>query len=361
MIKCSALRFKSGNVMCYLGLIKAKELISESKTDAYDAVINQDGYQRKIQKSRSKRFADYLLKCDGGFNGTVLLNIRASKICNFTQRDTELLGTLEISGNVYVVDGQHRIEGLKIAIEQGYSGSSLVPAIITVGNNKNEEALSFLIVNRTAKGIKADLTDELIYKTISPRLLTDNLKLALNLSVQQSIGEFSLDVTKGVNDCKNSIWYKRIAMPEQSVSGNRIVRQRSFAMAVVEAIKSCGTLKRAVNIGEIDSVVDWLIMYWQAVAEVCPQATSLSDATNYVLMKSVGVDVMNRLFGRVLDDVGKDPEVSDFAESLRKMESLEDSSWKSSTGTYAKLGTNKAAIDKIYNALELEFDTSSVI
>jgi len=357
MIKCEALRFKSGKLYFYLCLVKAKELISECTVDAYDAINNKGGYQRKIQKSRARKFANYLIKCDGSFNGTVFLNVREVSDTKFKGRESIANGTLEINDAIYIVDGQHRIEGLEMALKEGYNKDQLIPAIITLGKDKNNEALSFLIINRTAKGIKADLTDELIFKTIPKKLLTDDLKEALSLTPQQSIAEFAISVTKRINESKDSIWFNRIAMPEQSVTGIRISRQRTFYLPLVEAIKSCGTLKRAANIGDMDSVVEWLKDYWQAITEICPSATSISDANKYYLLKSVGVDVMNRLFGRVLDYAGKDPEISDFLDVLKKMESFEDAAWRSGKGVFAKQGTNKAAIEKIYNELELELDT----
>lgn len=357
MIKCDALRFKVGQSIFYLCLIKAKELLSEYKIDAYDAIDNKTGYQRKIQKSRSRKFANYLIKCGGNFNGTVLLNVRDSSNSRFVEGKEHLIGTLEINDTIYVVDGQHRIEGLEMAVKEGYNRESFVPAIITLGKDKNHEALAFLIINRTAKGIKADLTDELILKTIPKKLLTNDLKEALSLTPHQTVAEFAITVTKIMNEAKDSIWFDRIAMPEQSVAGERIVRQRAFFLALAEAIKSCGTLKRAANIGDMESIVKWLKDYWQAISEICPLATSISEAKNYVLLKAVGVNIMNRLFGRVLDYAGKDPEISDFAEVLRKMESFDDHAWKSKKGVFAKQGTNKVAVDRIYSELELELDT----
>lgn len=359
MIKCEAIKFKSGTSVLYLSLIKAKELLSQYSIDAYDAVSHKEGYQRKIQKSRARKFANYLIKCRGNFNSTILLNVRETKDTRFISRKKHTAGLLEINDPIYVVDGQHRIEGLKIAVGEGYNRDCLVPTVLTLGNDKHSEALAFLIINRTAKGIKADLTDELILKNISKKLLTSNLKEVLGLSPQQTVQEFSIDITKKINESKDSIWFNRIAMPEQAVAGERIVRQRTFFLALSEAIKSCGTLKRAANVGDMDSVIKWLKDYWQAIADICPSATSISKAKQYFLLKAVGVNVMNKMFGRVLDYAGKDPEVSDFVEVIRRMESFEDSAWtawKSKKGIFARQGTNKAAISRIYDELELELD-----
>lgn len=359
MVKCEAFRFKSGDHVYYFGLLKAKYLLSAYKVDAYDVNSNEEGYQRKIIKSRAKKFASYLVECKGSLNGALLLNIRGQKGVTFKRKfKNSQVGDLEVDSTLYVVDGQHRIMGLEIAInEMGYSPSTLVPIIISLNRSKNLEALSFLVVNRTAKGIRADLTDELIYKTIPTELLTDNLKKVLGLKIQRSIGSFTLDVTKGIAAKKDSIWYERIAMPEQSKSGGRLIGQKAFSDALAIAIKSSSTLKRASNLGDLDSVVKWLNLYWNAISKICPVATSVEEAKKYTLMKTQGVSIMNRLFSRVLDDCGEDPSFDGFIKSLQKMDSLADYPWLSKKGKFANRGSNKVAQDRIYEDLEYEFDT----
>ena len=69
---------------------------------------------------------------------------------------------------------------------------------------------------------------------------------------------------------------------------------------------------------------------------------------------------MNRLFGRVLDDVGKETNVGNFETALLRIESLNDGNWDSKNGKYGKLGTGIKDINNLYDDLEMEFDTSTV-
>ena len=116
------------------------------------------------------------------------------------------------------------------------------------------EALMFLIVNRTARGIKADLTDELIYRTIKDEL-SDDLKSVLALTIKKSIGDFTFEIAKKMNEMKESYWFNKIIMPNEGHSDTKTVNQKVFANSVAAAIRSCGALKRTMNTGDIDSAV----------------------------------------------------------------------------------------------------------
>lgn len=364
MIKCEALKFIQGEKTFYMCLIKAKELLSDYSIDTYDPATNQSGYQRNVQIARARKFADYLLKCNGVFNATCLLNIRDAKECKFyvSKRISKNLkvGRLEIYKSLNVVDGQHRIKGLEIAVKDGYNKEALVPTIITRGNKKQEEALSFLIINRTAKGIKADLTDELIFRTINAERLSDALKEVLGLAIERNIGEFARDVSKKINEDTETLWLGRMTLPNESKGPEKTVNLRIFAQSLVDAINSCGALKRAANLGDIDTVVTWLKDYWQAIGKLCPRSVSKKEWNKYSLLRTAGVSTMNKLFGRILDDVGQDVSISKIIASLEKISSLDDAVWNSKNGDFGKLGTSKKNLRKIYTTLEMELDTASL-
>lgn len=370
MIKCRAFEFKQGADIFYLCLIKAKEILSDCEVDVFDAANRPKGYQRRPQSERARRFSDYLVKCKGSFDSTCFLNVRDAKEISFINKkklsEYLKLGTLEINKSLFIVDGQHRIKGLEFALKDGFKKDFLVPVLITVGKKQADEALSFLVINRTAKGIRADLTDELIYNTIKETKLTPELKNVLGLTIQRSIGQFALTVVKKINEDSDSFWFGKIIRPNEPKSAREIediektVTQRVFLQALSDAIKSCSTLKRAANTGEIDLVTTWLKNYWQAIARICPKASSSKHWKKYSLLKRLGVMVMNQLFGRILDDAGQDHTVEEMSKSLRKMTLLNDENWNSKDGRFGKLGTSFAALKSIYNELEMELDTASV-
>jgi len=364
MVRCKAFEFKQGKDIFYLGLIKAKEILVDCDVDIYDANNNQSGYQRRPSRERAKRFSDYLSKCKGAFDSTCFLNVRDAKAVRFVEKnklsDNSRFGSLEIDKSLYIVDGQHRIKGLELALKEKFNKNFLVPVLITIGKKQSEEALSFLIINRTAKGIRADLTDELIYKTINKDELTNDLKSVLGLTIQRNIGEFSLTVTERMNEDKGSFWADKIIRPNERKSLDKTVNQRVFSQSLSEAIKSCSLLKRAVNIGDTELVIKLLKNYWQAIARACPQSCSEDYWRKYSLLKRLGVMVMNQLFGRILDDAGQNRSIEGMFKSLKKISSLTDESWHAKEGRFGKLGTSFTAIKEVYTSLEMELDTASV-
>lgn len=364
MIRCKAFEFKQGKDIFYLGLIKAKEILTDCDVDIYDANKNPSGYQRRPSRERARRFSDYLHKCKGAFDSTCFLNVRDAKAVRFIKMkklpDTSYFGILEIDKSLFIVDGQHRIKGLEYAVKEKFNKNFLVPVLITIGKKQSDEALSFLIINRTAKGIRADLTDELIYKTINKDELTNDLKNVLGLTIQRNIGEFALCITERMNEDKGSFWAGKIIRPNEYKSLDKTVNQRVFIQSLSDAIKSCSLLKRAANIGDIDLVIKLLKNYWQAIARICPQACSAEHWRKYSLLKRLGVMVMNQLFGRVLDDAGQERTIEGIYRSLKKISSLTDDNWHAKEGRYGKLGTSFTAIKEVYTAIEMELDTASV-
>jgi len=361
MVKCNALKFFDGEQNSYIVLMRAGDLIQTAIVDTYDSKTNTKGYQRDINATRANRFANYLVECKGQFDTACLLNARDAKGIVFKSHKKSLFGTLSINTKLHIIDGQHRIKGLEVAIKKKrFDNERMVPTIITIGKERRDEALIFLIVNRTAKGIRADLTDELIFKTIDQKRLTKNLRSVLGLTVKMEIGKFVNIITEKLNNDKRSIWFERMVAANEKTVGIKTVIKRTFSQSLIRAINSCGKLKRAANIGEEETVLNWVIDYWQAIAEICGIATSHTKWQEYALMRTVGVQVMNRLFARILDDVGEDAEKVDFVNALSKMPSFDDEAWHLKKGELGKAGTNMSAINYIYDKLEMELDTSFI-
>jgi len=316
------------------------------------------------QPQRAKRFSDYLTKCEGTFDSTCFLNIRDEKEVRIKDRrklaDGIYTGTMEINKSLFIVDGQHRIKGLELALKVGLKKDFLVPVLITIGKKQPDEALSFLIINRTAKGIRADLTDELILKTIREKDLTDNLKTVLGLTIQRNIGEFALNAAKRINEDGDSFWCDKMILPNQQRTKEKTVNQRVFTQSLIDAIKSSSSLKRTANIGDLEQFVIWSKDYWNAIARTCPLACSEKDWRKYSLLKRAGVTAMNQIFGRIIDDAGQDRSEKGLLRSLAKITSLSDDNWHAKEGRFGKLGTSFTALKNIYATLEMELDSASL-
>ncbi len=151
-----ALRYEVDGRQFYLGLVPAKNLVDNYEIDAHSQ-DNVSGYQRQGKVIRSKRFSNFIGKHNGFFHQTVLANVRDPGSLKFSPARAENEGVLNITGTLFIVDGQHRVGGIKALLE-GEGGDKFsdfpVPVLVMVGAQQEEEAFHFFLVNRTQQGVR---------------------------------------------------------------------------------------------------------------------------------------------------------------------------------------------------------------
>jgi DGQHR domain-containing protein len=109
-------------VKLYVGAVPADVLESWAEIDVYDAGKNPGGYQRIPIDYRVRQVSRYAREHEGILPTAILLNIRegARFVPDETQETGIRFGTLVIDqkAKLWVVDGQHRLNGLKDASER---------------------------------------------------------------------------------------------------------------------------------------------------------------------------------------------------------------------------------------------------
>src|SRR5437016_6086614 len=122
IIKIPAARVKQGELLLYTTSLKVKDLVSEKErfysVETLDPVADK-GFQRLLNTARAKKLADYIVKGqdskDAFLPTSVFLatekSIAFNDATNTIEIDTFLVGPFS------VVDGQHRLEGLRMAAE----------------------------------------------------------------------------------------------------------------------------------------------------------------------------------------------------------------------------------------------------
>lgn len=143
----------------------------------------RDGYQRELQDARLSRgklgVAGYMLDQMGIFPTSVLVNVRQEEAQLGFQRTSEVdqveIGELTVPDNVtwFIVDGQHRLEGLKIAMREQPELANY-PVIVTMTNEDIfDEMLLFYLVNSRAKSVATGLAyrilQRMLYDKVSPK------------------------------------------------------------------------------------------------------------------------------------------------------------------------------------------------
>jgi hypothetical protein len=131
------------------------------------------------------------------------------------------------------VDGQHRVEGLKMAVEKDKRVLEFeVPVNIATNLSEIEQMCHFLIVNTTqrtveegvAQGIRARLSRALELEEIP------NLPKWILNSVQKGEDERALQYVDFLNADKDSPWYNKIRMANDE-NNEGSINQKSFVKA----------------------------------------------------------------------------------------------------------------------------------
>ncbi len=173
---------------------------------------------------------------------------------------------------LYEVDGQHRLAGFRVAIdEQGYRHLEDFPVVTVILDNTNEalEAEQFRLINETAKKVRTDLARRILVRVarMAP------VPLRKQVVRERKWEVLATEIIELLQHDPNSHWYGRIQSPNQRRARTHIIKEKSFGDSLRPLLTSypfenysVGALARGVN------------EFWQAWKLIMDEA---SDSTEY--------------------------------------------------------------------------------
>jgi len=331
MVVFPAVEYHVSGKVFYLGLISAKDFVGNYEVDAH-SLASPEGYQRVHKGIRSKRFMNFVAKHEGFFHQTVLVNVRNVDQISFTPFQSTDFGTLTINEKFYVVDGQHRIGGIKALLE-GEAGDKYenlpVPILVMTGAPRKEEALQFFLVNHTQEGVRAELGDTLIAKVIDRDKLTEDFQRdVLGSRGKIPLTQQAVELCEELNKNPASIWKDRIAYAQEKLDEKTAITQRGFTQSLKEVLRQITTQAIFGDENLPDALVNPLIDYWGAIHELCPEATG-DGFKEHVLMKTTGAYIMHQLFPNVVLTCGPSIHKAKMKQILQNIEEMNDDDWHS--------------------------------
>ncbi len=352
LMQIECVKLNQNENILYLGKTKMSNILYKTKVDVWK-IDNQEGYQREVTESRAKAFGRYISKTQGISPNTILINIRATEGIDFDGKYLNIPdGTV-----LWVVDGQHRLRGLENAIESGFDNIKdfEVPIVVTLLDSRYEEAKQFAIVNRTQKGIRADLAERFLQKAVR----TEGKLSIHNQAESGVISELlrgyewkpkALEITDLLNSSSVSIWRNMIRLPNEP-KGATTVSQKTFMDSLEPILKDNFFSSKNVN-----TLVQILNNYWNSINETWPEP--FEDSNYYVLPKLTGVMAMHKLFLSVTSYCTDKEGKKDLSQGslMRILDNLRkgniDSSFWASDGEGGRYGTNKKGIKLLVEELE---------
>lgn len=367
-MKIPALRMRQGEHQFYLAGLPVTFFGRQNdrlKADLFQAEAGR-GYQRRATSYRVKDFVRHIRLAKGICPTAVVLNVRDGRTRFEAIRKGEDFGYLTVpdEATCWIVDGQHRIDGLRELIESGYDRVAnlegfKMATVIMQEETQCEEAKQFLIINKTQKGVKADLAEKLIAAMAkadtSGSLASLPRGIAKDIEWRPRAGEIVEYLNESeTGEFDGNPWVQRIRLPNEP-RGTSLVSQKAFEDSLKPLLND--GLLRAYDANELAMI---LVRFWRAVMSFCPAALRTPHA--YVIQKTTGMCALHRIVPRVVTLVGRDgPLTQEGFQSVLQLlgDAMDDAYWASS-GRAGLLGGSRKSIALIVSELSEPLEAAAL-
>ncbi len=312
-----SLRHPKGYSPQAVGVIEAAALVERYVIPHRDS-RRKTGYQRPTSKARVNKLIADLKRGQVDIPTALLLNQRDFDPAIHLVEGDDGTGVLTPNGSdLYVVDGQHRIEALAKLVAEGPEAWSSyeITFVCMLGADEHEEMKQFYVVNSTAKSVRTDLALDLLKQQAEndPTFMETLILKGEDWKVDAQT------ITDAIE--KTRLWKGRIRFPSEP-KGETTIGSAGMASSLKQALATpfFGAIST-------ENRVKILEAFWEGIASVIPEAFGLkpggsADHVEYAIQKSTGVMIMHQLLIPTLEllrSEGKSVVESDsYAEVLRE-------------------------------------------
>lgn len=277
----------------YVGKIKASSLINISKTIRRN---ENGGIQRELAQNRVKEIAKYCEDPDAAFPTPIILNVKGDDIVSLEPVDSfSDLYELVINDEkefAEILDGQHRVEGIKYAT--GFDVELMI--VIMFDLTEEEKAYIFSTINSNQTKVDKSLIYDLF-----------------ELSNTRSPHKTCHEIARIMNADKNSPFYGKLKMLGKKSDKMAVLSQGTFVNYLCRLISNKPQqdmidLKNGLDLEDDDRYVlrqyfikkrDDIILkllnnYFSAVANVFSK--EWEDNKEYILSKTTGYGALLKAF-----------------------------------------------------------------
>ena len=235
----SAVEIKQGNLTLYLTYVTPRDLFSENfYTVEKLEPRTQEGFQRILDERRARRLSRHLTEANeqGYAHLPTTVFLATEKSLAFDNETGTLKFEKEQVCPFSVVDGQHRIEGLRGAIEKERELANFkLPVTIAMELDDTHQMYHFFIVNTTQVPVDTSLRQQ-ITKRFTDMQGVDELPYTphwLQREVSMGRDARSIRMVEYLNDSPDSPLYERVQMANEPNKPNKIKQY-----AIVNLFKS---------------------------------------------------------------------------------------------------------------------------
>jgi len=289
-IQIPAARVKQGDLLLYTTALKVKDLASENfyNVETLDTSGENDaGYQRVLNLARARKLADYIIKGQDKRDAFLPTSVflATDKSINFNEVDHTISFDTAVVGPFSVVDGQHRLEGLKMAAQKDARVLDFeVPVNIAANLPTIAQMCHFLIVNTTQKSVDKSVEQRIVARLTDALDVEDlpSLPSWILRTVERGEVERAIKYADYLNDTEESPWFGKVRMAN-SESSDGTVNQRSFVKAIVKYVLTANNPISIIK--DFDKEKRIFLNYWKAIK------SNLDDGDSETLYKYGGVEL----------------------------------------------------------------------
>ena len=247
------------------------------------------GYQRLLNQARARKLADYIVKGQDDQDAFLPTSVflATDKALDFDSTTNTINIDTATMGPFSVVDGQHRLEGLRMAAKKDDRVLEFaVPVNIAVNLPKLHQMCHFLIVNTTQKSVDKAVEQRIVAR-LTEALNVEDIpslpKWVLNV-VERGEVEKAVRIVDFLNQQSDSPWQGKIKMANEPAPN--MINQRSFVSAIVKYVLTANNPIAVLN--DFDKEKRIFLNYWKAIAEI------IDDGEASVLYRYNGVELFCR-------------------------------------------------------------------
>lgn len=328
-------KIKQGKFWMYLISFTAEELIEYTAVHFFKPVQDNKGYQRQLIANHYRKIAKYLeSEADPILPPAIL-----------TATDPEFIseenGLLKIQKVIRVVDGQHRIQGLRYLKQINDNAFEKIsdyefPVILMVINNgqKIHEVNTFVNINSKGKKVSTDLAI-LLRDRIREEEFNERIEYLSEKEFEEVI---ATKITKKLNELSNTVWFNSIKMAAGEDDKGKPISINAFNQSLKDLIKQyikASAAERTVE--EINTIVDELSQLiasaWDSVLKKWKECFSLNNTVKhnelFNIQKGIGVYPIHQILAECMmqNDSSIDDALNEFRKIL-KSSHVEYTDWK---------------------------------
>ncbi len=286
----SAVEIKQGNLTLYLTYVTPRDLFGGNfyAVEKLDS-DTQEGYQRILNETRARRLSRHLTEAngDGYAHLPTTVFLATDKSVDFDEDTQTLKFDKDLVCPFSVVDGQHRIEGLRLAVDREPELLDFkLPVTLATELDDTHQMYHFFIVNTTQVPVDSALRQQ-ITRRFTDMQGVEELPYTphwIKSSIARGRDAKALRITEFLNEHSESPFLGRIQMANDLDGRNKIKQAAIVNMLKSEVLTASNPL--SVQETDIDRAARIMLNYFRAIDDLFVNGR---DRNATVVYKSNGI------------------------------------------------------------------------